>query len=74
MKSCMVYILFVCVCVCGQQEPEYPNWSFMADNAFAWSGIGLGSLSYICVYSVIEVVPSIIDRLGTKESNKCAIP
>ena len=42
---------FVCVYfrVCGQQNPNTPNWSSMADEAITQGGIGvLGSLFYVC--------------------------
>ena len=35
--------------MCGQQKPEHPNWSSVADNAILLGGIGdLGSSFYIC--------------------------
>ena len=33
-------IVCICFCMCGRQNPEYSNWSSMADDAITQGGIG----------------------------------
>ena len=47
----LMHLFCICFCTFGQQKPEDPNLSQMADDAITRGGIrGLGSPSYICGY------------------------
>ena len=61
-RICFAFVF----CVCGQQNPNTPNLSPMADDAITWGGIlGLGSPLYICVKVRVHscLQPNLCQRL-----------